>query len=82
MSSRGEKSSFLPFWLDKSVSLEGEKKKDGVNWCIVGSVDEEDSGAGQGGQGVSHLADSGVVDESSKKEQEAWRANTGTVRHS
>ncbi len=43
-------------------------------WWIVSSVDEEDSGAGQGGQGVGHLADSGVVDESSKEEQKAWRA--------
>lgn len=42
-------------------------------WWIVSSVDEEDSGAGQGGQGVGHLADSGVVDESSKEEQKAWR---------
>lgn len=37
----------------------------------MSSVDEEDSGAGQGGQGVGHLADSGVVDESSKEEQKA-----------
>lgn len=37
----------------------------------MSSVDEEDSGAGQGGEGVSHLADSGVVDESSKEEQKA-----------
>lgn len=38
---------------------------------FVSSVDEEHSGAGQGGEGVSHLADSGVVDESSEEEQEA-----------
>lgn len=36
-------------------------------------IDEEDSGARQGGQGVGHLADSGVVDESSKEEQETCR---------
>lgn len=35
------------------------------------SVDEEDSGAGQGGEAVGHLADSGVVDESSQEEQNA-----------
>lgn len=35
-----------------------------------GSVDEQDSGSGQGGEGVGHLADSRVVDESSEEEQE------------
>lgn len=39
----------------------------------MSSVNEEHSGAGQGGEGISHLADSGVVDESSEEEQEAWR---------
>lgn len=34
---------------------------------FVRSIDEEDSSAGQGGQGVGHLADSGVVDESSQE---------------
>lgn len=37
---------------------------------IVSSIDEEDSSARQGGQGVGHLADSGIVDESSKEQQE------------
>ena len=40
---------------------------------FVSSVDEEHSSAGQGGEGVSHLADSGVVDESSEEEQETWK---------
>lgn len=39
----------------------------------VSSVDEEDSSSGQSGQGVGHLADSGVVDESPEEQQEAWR---------
>lgn len=47
----------------------------------MSSVDEEDTGAGQGGQGVGHLADSGVVDESSKEEQEAYRTKRWTMRH-
>lgn len=38
---------------------------------IVSSVDEEDSSSGQSGQGVGHLADSGVVDESLEEQQEA-----------
>lgn len=42
-----------------------------VETVIVSSIDEEDSSAGQGGQAVSHLADSGIVDESSKEQQEA-----------
>lgn len=37
----------------------------------VSSVDEEDSSSGQSGQGVSHLADSGVVDESPEEQQES-----------
>lgn len=34
---------------------------------FLSSVDEEDSSAGQGGQGVGHLADSGIVNESSEE---------------
>lgn len=34
---------------------------------MAGSIDEEDSSAGQRGQGVSHLADSGIVDETSQE---------------
>lgn len=45
-----------------------------MTMTTVSSVYEEDSGAGQGGESVSHFADSGVVDESSKEEQEACRA--------
>lgn len=60
-------------WIEPDIvsHREGGEKKDDENWWR--SIDEEDSGAGQGGQGVGHLADSGVVDESSKEEQEAWR---------
>lgn len=35
------------------------------------SVNEQDPGAGQCGQGFGHLADSGVVDESSEEKHEA-----------
>lgn len=42
-----------------------------------GSVDEEDSGSRQSGQGVGHPADPGVVDESPEEEQEAWREREG-----
>lgn len=41
-----------------------------VTLGFQGSVDEEDSGAGQGGEGVGHLADSGIVDEPPEEEQE------------
>lgn len=45
-----------------------------------GLVDEEDPGAGQGGESVRHLADSGIVDESSEEEQEAWRGEERGMR--
>jgi len=51
-----------------------EKRERTTTKTDVSSVDEEHSGAGQRGQGVGHLADSGVVDESSQEEQKAWRA--------
>lgn len=47
------------------------KKEKKVDKEFVSSVDEEDSGARQGGEGVGHLADSGIVDKSSKEEQDA-----------
>ena len=37
--------------------------------CLVSSVDEKDSGVGQSGEGISHLADSGIMDKSSEEEQ-------------
>lgn len=33
------------------------------------SVDEKDPGVGQSGEGIRHLADSGIMDESSEEEQ-------------
>lgn len=47
------------------------KKSDDGNLWILSSINEENSGAGQSGQGVGHLADSGIVDESAEEEQEA-----------
>lgn len=47
------------------------KKEKKVDKGFVSSVDEEDSGTRQGGEGVGHLADSGIVDKSSKEEQDA-----------
>lgn len=41
------------------------------------SVDEEDSGARQSGQGVGHPTDPGVVDESPEEEQEACKGERG-----
>lgn len=38
---------------------------------FVDSINEEDSGARQSRKGVSHFANSGVVDESSEEEQDA-----------
>lgn len=41
-------------------------------YCLsVGLVNEEDSRAGQSGERVRHLADSGVIDEAAEKKQEA-----------
>lgn len=67
--------SFLPLWLDKSRPYVSLKRRKSVmmETVIVSSIDEEDSSARQGGQGVGHLADSGIVDESSKEQQETWK---------
>lgn len=54
-----------------SMSHWKKRKNNEDDWWYVGSVDEEDSGAGQGGEGVGHFADSGIVDKSSEEEQEA-----------
>lgn len=59
----------------QKVSLRGKYTilKKVVSVRGFSSVDEEDSGAGQAGESVSHLADSCVVDEPSEEEQQAWR---------
>lgn len=53
------------------VSLKGGNVGATMVTVTVSSVDEEDSSSGQSGQGVGHLADSGVVDESLEEQQEA-----------
>lgn len=53
------------------VSLKGGSVWAMMATVTVSSVDEEDSSSGQSGQGVGHLADSGVVDESLEEQQEA-----------
>lgn len=45
---------------------------------FLGLVNEENSGVRQSGEGVGHLADSGIVDEPSEEEQDAWRSKNGT----
>lgn len=45
--------------------------KNNKAWRSVGLVNEENSGAGQSGESLCHLADPGVIDEAAEKKQEA-----------
>lgn len=63
---------FFPLFLDITrVYVSLKRGSVGAMMATVSSVDEEDSSSGQSGQGVGHLADSGVVDESLEEQQEA-----------